>query len=123
MIFGNISLSILLHAMAYAGANKSALGLDASRIDLSARSNRVGTDNRPTFPSEEPIDAVVDAAVKATGLRGSAKGVDTNVSTEIEIGSNNDDGAGIRSNSADGTAPATKAERSNRLIGALTRVS
>ena len=50
MIVYNIALALLILAMAYAGTNNSALGLDASRFDLNARSNHVETEDYPNRP-------------------------------------------------------------------------
>ena len=88
MIVYNVALALLILAMAYAGTNDSALGLDASRFDLNARSNHVETEDHPTLAlvdcghvPEESNDEGVDTAVKWTGLRGLINGVHT---TEIE---------------------------------------
>ena len=88
MIVYNVALALLILAMAYAGTNNSALGLDASRFDLNARSNHVETEDHPTLAlvdcghvPEESNDEGVDTAVKWTGLRGLINGVHT---TEIE---------------------------------------
>ena len=112
MIVYNVALALL--TMAYAGTNNSALGLDASRFDLNARSNHVETEDHPTLAlvdcghvPEESNDEGVDTAVKWTGLRGLINGVHI-VSTEIG------------SNSADRTDQEAKIwiERSNRLVRA-----
>ena len=90
--------------------------IDASWFDLSARSDHVETEDRPTLAladflhvHDESTDAGVDATVKRAGLRGS-KGVRAIVSTVI--GSNN----------ADGTVQGTKIriERSNRLVARVS---
>ena len=116
MIVYNIALALLILAAANAGTNKSALGLNASR--LNTRSIHVESPASVDFghgEHGEPTGAGVtgvDGAVKWTGLRGSTNVVDANASTEI--GSNN----------ADGTVPAKIwVKRSDRIAGALTTVS
>ena len=118
MIVYNIALALLVLAAANAGTNKSALGLNASRLNTRIIHH---DESHPTFVDfghgehGEPTGAGVtgvDGAVKWTGLRGSTNVVDANASTEI--GSNN----------ADGTVPAKIwVKRSDRIAGALTTVS
>ena len=105
MIARSIALSLLLA--------KFAFGLDASQSpDQIAHGNLVETDNQPTsalvtfvhLPEADDTDAGVgvDVAVKRTGLRG-FHGGDTNLSAK--------------------TGSIDAGERSNRLVGASTRVS
>ena len=119
MIVYNVALALLILAMAYAGTNDSALGLDASRFDLNARSNHVETEDHPTLaiadcghvgPEESTADAGVDEVAKRAGLRGLINAVHTNASTET--GSDN----------ADRTVPAAEIwiERSKRLVARVS---
>ena len=96
--FKNIAFSLILAAAN--GKNNFALGLDASQFD------QVSQDNQPALT----VDSFVhDKAGKPKSPRG-FDGVSTNALTEIG------------SDRADLTVPATKIERSSRLVEVSTGV-